>query len=161
MELTRIKAKITESIKKYKYVLVVLLIGIGLMLLPDCHKEDESDGKVVNQSCSSDQTEALTQILSKIEGVGKVSIMLTLDTGEEYVYQKDASATNEQWDTVIVTDENRAEHGLIQKTVAPKYRGAVVVCQGAENVSVRLAVIQAVSDATGLSTDRISVLKMK
>jgi len=41
------------------------------------------------------------------------------------------------------------------------YRGAVVVCQGGDNASVRLAVVEAVSNATGLTSDRITVLKMK
>jgi len=36
-----------------------------------------------------------------------------------------------------------------------------VVCQGADDPAVRLAVSQAVSSVTGISTDRISVLKMK
>lgn len=161
MELNQVRHKLSSLIGKYRYVILVLLIGIGLMLLPDLNKEEESNDIVTNESNSIDQTEALTEILSKIEGVGKVSVMLTLDSGEEYVYQTDAGGSEQQWDTVIITDEDRAEHGLIKRTVAPKYRGAVVVCEGAGDVSVRLSVIEAVSDATGLSTDRISVLKMK
>lgn len=161
MDLIRIPRKLFSLVQKYRYVLLVLLIGVGLMLLPDLNKEDESDGVTINESDSYDQTQALTEILSQIDGVGKVSIMLTWETGEEYIYQTDASGSAEQWDTVTITDQDRAEQGLIQKTIAPKYRGAIVVCEGAENVAVRLSVIEAVSDATGLSTDRISVLKMK
>ena len=40
-------------------------------------------------------------------------------------------------------------------------RGAVVVCQGAGNSQVRLTVIDAVSVLTGLSSDKISVVKWK
>jgi stage III sporulation protein AG len=36
-----------------------------------------------------------------------------------------------------------------------------VICQGAADPAVRLAVVEAVADATGLGADRISVLKMK
>jgi hypothetical protein len=39
--------------------------------------------------------------------------------------------------------------------------GAVIVCQGADKPVVRLAIVEAVADATGLSTDTITVLKMK
>ena len=45
------------------------------------------------------------------------------------------------------------------KTVSPQYLGAVVVCDGADSPQVQLAVTQAVAQFTGLSTDRISVLK--
>ena len=43
----------------------------------------------------------------------------------------------------------------------PVYQGAVVVCQGAGNSQVRLTVIDAVSVLTGLSSDKISVVKWK
>ena len=64
-------------------------------------------------------------------------------------------------ETVIVNDKDRNQKGLIQQILAPEYRGAIVVCQGADDATVRLAIIEAVADATGLGTDRISVLKMK
>ena len=41
----------------------------------------------------------------------------------------------------------------------PTYRGALVVCQGGDRADVRLAVIEAVSVLTGLSSDRITVAK--
>ena len=39
--------------------------------------------------------------------------------------------------------------------------GAVVVCEGAEEARVKLCVTNAVSAYTGLSSDKISVIKMK
>ena len=45
------------------------------------------------------------------------------------------------------------------KNVLPTFRGAVVLCDGAENAEVRLAVTQAVGAVCGLSSDRITVLK--
>ena len=37
--------------------------------------------------------------------------------------------------------------------------GAAVVCDGADNAQVRLAIVRAVSDCTGLGSDKITVLK--
>ena len=62
---------------------------------------------------------------------------------------------------MIVSDSARAESGLVQQILPPTYQGAVILCQGADSAAVRLALIEAVSNATGLSSDRISVLKMK
>ena len=42
-----------------------------------------------------------------------------------------------------------------------QYLGVIVVCEGADSPAVRLAIVEAVSDVTGLGADRISVLKMK
>ena len=49
----------------------------------------------------------------------------------------------------------------VQSTVYPTYQGALVVCDGAERASVRLAVTQAVSSLTGLGSNKIAVVKMK
>ena len=50
---------------------------------------------------------------------------------------------------------------MVRQILSPEYLGAVVVCQGANDVQVRLAVVEAVSKVTGLGADKISVLKMK
>jgi len=49
----------------------------------------------------------------------------------------------------------------VQQVNPPTYLGAVIVCQGADSASVRLAIVSAVGSVTGLSTDKITVLKMK
>jgi stage III sporulation protein AG len=66
-----------------------------------------------------------------------------------------------EYETVLRTNSNRADEALVEQILAPEYLGAVVVCQGADDPTVRLAVSEAVSKATGMGADRISVLKMK
>lgn len=168
MDLSAVGMKMMEFIKKYRYVLLVLVVGIVLMLLPShSDKEERPVEPTEVSSLCMDQTEALTQILSQIRGAGKVKLLLTMNSGEKILYQTDqdtstgADSGSVRYETVIVTDGDRAQHGLIQETLAPEYRGAIVVCQGADDAAVRLAIVEAVSNATGLGTDRISVLKMK
>ena len=62
---------------------------------------------------------------------------------------------------MIIVDADRKESGLIKQVNPQKYLGAIVVCQGADSPSVRLAITQAVSRIIGLSADKICVLKMK
>ena len=45
------------------------------------------------------------------------------------------------------------------RTAYPTYRGALVVCQGGDRADVKLAVTEAVSALTGLSSDRVTVAK--
>jgi len=61
----------------------------------------------------------------------------------------------------VIISSGSGEQGLIQTVTPPVYLGAIVVCQGGADPSVRLAVTQAVSVITGIGTDRITVLKMK
>ena len=168
MDVRVIGSKVLELIKKYRYVVLVLVIGIVLMTIPDGSKKQETPTVSAQISQDApDQTKALTEILTQIHGAGKVKVLLTMNAGEKTLYQTDQDTStgtdsgSVRYETVIVTDGDRAQHGLIQQTLAPEYRGAIVVCQGADNAAVRLAVVEAVANATGLGADRISVLKMK
>jgi len=163
MDLKKLSGKAGELVKKYRFVLIILLIGIGLMLIPE-NKNKSTTAATPEKIAFPDQTEALTQLLSQIKGAGKVRLLLTLDSGEETVYQMDKdldAGGGVRYQTVTVTDSQRNQQGIVQQVLAPKYRGAIVLCQGAGDAAVRLAIVDAVSDATGLTTDKISVLTMK
>ena len=60
-----------------------------------------------------------------------------------------------------MTDNQRAESGLVCQRFPPIYKGAIIVAEGGDLASVKLAIVDAVSDATGLGADKISVLKME
>ena len=104
----------------------------------------------------------LEELLAQIEGAGAVRVLLTEDVGRETVWQtdvqKDADSVRE--DTVILEDSGRNENGLVRQTTEPSYRGAVILCQGADAPSVKLAIVEAVRCVTGLGADQISVQKM-
>ena len=168
MDIGNLRVKTLDFVKKYRYVILVLLIGIGLMAIPIGSKETaQEEQPSTMQTDFADPTAQLTQVLKQIRGVGDVKLLLTLDAGAKTVYQTDqqsssgGDSTSLRLETVIISDSQRADQGLVQQIIAPQFRGAVVVCQGADDAAVRLAVVEAVSDATGLRTDRISVVKMK
>ena len=166
MDFGMIRGKLSEFIKKYKFAFLILLLGIALMLLPS-QKESSTENKsttILSEAKEPDDEERLKQILMQIKGAGKVEIMLTYSVGEEIVYQTDSQTTGEssqRSDTVVINDANRLESGLIRQVNPAVYMGAIVVCQGADNASVHLAIVDAVSKVTGLRSDQISVLKMK
>jgi len=160
------KDKLVQGIGKYRYAAIILIIGLVLMLVPIGKQTEQSLQPSATEPEELSVTEELAQILSQIDGAGKVRIMLTVAEGKKTLYQYDEEGSHSeqgtfQKDTVIITDSQRGQSGLIQQIIAPKYQGAIVICQGADYASVRLAIVDAVSKITGLSTDKISVLKMK
>ena len=164
MDWLALKDKAQKWSNKYRYVILVLLAGFVLMLLPSRREEVNQTPKVTEPTVQrQDVQQELSRILNQIEGVGDVQIMLTIASGEETIYQSDTEKTGDTYrvDTVIVTDSDRKEQGLIQKINPPSYMGAIIVCKGGGNASVRLAIVEAVSRVTGLGADQISVLKMK
>ncbi len=106
-------------------------------------------------------------ILSKVTGAGEVEVLLTVSAGEETIYQTDCQtdssgdSENRHCDTVMITDANRNETGLVRQIFPATYQGAIIVCRGADSPAVRFAIVEAVSKLTGLSSNQISVLKMK
>lgn len=151
-----------ELAVKYKYVLVVLIAGLALMLLPGTQQEET----VVSMEEPRQQPgiqQSLEAILSNIQGVGRVQVLLTEAQGTRTIYVSDESAASDsrKTDAVILTNSDRTQRGLVSQVIPPVYQGAIIVCQGGDNPAVRLAVVEAVCDATGLSADKISVLKMK
>ena len=169
MEIKKLTGKIQELTIKYKYALFVLLIGLVLLLLPGKNQQQKKAETIpVDNACRQLLTqEALAEILQSIQGAGKVKVLLSTATGEETLYQTDTEASsgadsNEGSNkTVIITDSQRNEAGLVRQINPAAYQGAIVVCQGADDPSVRLAITQAVSKITGLGTDAICVLKMQ
>ena len=146
--------RLKPILMKYRYVLLVALAGLALMLIPGGSEEAEPmPAAAVEESLES----RLESILSRIDGAGEVKVLLTEERGGEVFYQTEG----EDGKTVLICGADRSESGLVRTTEAPVYRGAVVVCRGADSAAVRLAVVEAVANATGLGTDRITVLKMK
>ena len=148
---------------KYKFLLLVLSFGIFLMNFPAESRESEPERPtaVIEKPTLEQQ---LQDILSEISGVGEVRVLLTEETGEAYRYQTDeqmgSDGTITRQETVIIRDENRVEQGLVREVLSPSYRGAIVVCQGGDHAPVKLAVMEAVGNVTGIPSSRITVLKM-
>lgn len=163
MESVKQWEKLWDTLKKYRYGILVLLIGIGLMLLPRSGGETEDPAILEETAPEANIDQQIADVLRSIQGVGEVEVLLTVATGEETLYQTDYETTQsgQKVKTVIVTGTQKNQQGLVCRIDPPKYLGAVVVCQGADSPAVCLAVMEAVSNLTGLGTDRISVLKMK
>lgn len=166
MDIKSALRKVTDLAKKYRFPLLIL--ALGLLLMSYTGKDTGAEEKPITEpNIQVDLNQELTEILSQIHGVGKVRVMLTVAVGQTTIYQYDtqSSGTSDapsiRQETVILTDSNRNQQALVCQIQSETYRGAVIVCQGADNPQVRLAIVEAVSKSTGLGADRITVLKMK
>ena len=86
--------------------------------------------------------------------IGLVGVcLLLLPTGTK--------AQPTQPDPATVLEETLGEaRGVGRVRVLLSEKGAVVVCDGAENAAVRLDILRAIGAYTGFGSDRITVLKM-
>ena len=159
MDMESGKQQFITSIKKYQYIILVVLIGVFLMLYPSKNQKTETLIPVQEPTVQDLEAE-LAAILSRISGVGEAQVLLAEAAGSNTIYQMDTGQNQSHSDTVIIMDGSREETGLVKQILPPVYRGAVIACQGADSAHVRLAVVAAVKSVTGLSADCITVLKM-
>lgn len=131
-----------ELLSDRRFVRVAVIVGISAIILIfissfiDLSPSD--DAKLTQRY--ADQTEArLLDIISSIGGVGEARIFLTMDDSGENVYQKNSDA----------------------KTVSiePKVRGVVVVCDGGDDPVVKSRVLEAVTKALSISSDKVCITK--
>lgn len=174
--------------KKICYnMVVVILSGILLIFMSgDFFKRESNIDKppevkpeeleTFNTTYESDLEKKLEQTLSLVEGVGKVSVMVTLQNGKELItkndFSKEKSTTTEQAENGdkrdIFSDKEesttvkiRGEYPLIVKEISPKISGVLIVAQGGGNIQVKNDLINATKALLDIEIHKIEVLKMK
>ena len=165
--------KILEKIKRDKRVALIVCVGLaGIILLtlseliPQKSAPNENSKETavsdIRDNYEKDIEERLTSIVSSINGAGRTEVMITLASGDENVYavkEKISDGTKEREYVVIESDSN--ESGLLLKVIEPEIRGVAVVCEGADSANVRQEIVSTVSAVLGISTNRISIAKIK
>lgn len=159
----------TKEFKKFRYPLLVLLLGVAIMCMPlgAMDGKDSNEGERKSFTYTEDDLETrLEELLTCVEGVGKVKVLLSVDTGTVRSFQADTQVrssdeTQEMQSQTVILSASGEDFPLETAVEYPTYRGAIVVCDGADKASVKLKVIQAVSGTTGLGADRITVIKMR
>lgn len=160
--------KLIEAVKKYRYALLVLGVGVLLMLLPT-GKERERNTSTSALSDTSSWAEydlaglekRLSEVLSTIKGVGRAEIVLTVEAGSRRILAQDVEDRTDSLRStaVILSTGSGKEEVVTTQIISPVFQGALVVCEGGDDPTVRLEVLHAVEAVTGLRADRITVCK--
>lgn len=169
--------ELTEKIKKLKskpyFPKLLLGAGIAAMLFIMLNgfsdkKEEKSKSSDVNTEFLTsyaymDSIETrLTEVITSIEGVGKVKILVNIASTEEYVYAEElSSSSNKTENSYVIIDKGSKKEALISKITAPAVSGIIIVCEGGDDPKVCERVYKAVSTALNIPTNRIYVAEMK
>ncbi|MCM1214767.1 MAG: stage III sporulation protein AG [Lachnospiraceae bacterium] len=140
----------------------------------------ETTGSVISDAEYAGQLEQrLREILTRMEGVGKVRVMITLKSSQELVVEKEQpylrSSTNEgdaqggtrsvnqletEENTVYRTDGSVSEPYVI-KTLPPQIEGVVVVAEGAGSGTVDRTIVEMIQALFGVEAHKVKVVKME
>jgi len=176
-----------KRVEKYKYLALVVAVGVALLMIPTGSGPPESatgpPGYVepsARQPAADFTVEAmerkLQSALAQTEGVGRVTVALTVAGSPAAVYaENQRSRTRSNWlDGATVSHEQDAESQVVmasgasggtqpvaESTRYPDFIGALIVCDGAGDPTVQLRIAGAVASLTGLTYDKIAIVPMK
>ncbi|MHA6530711.1 stage III sporulation protein AG [Paenibacillus sp. BAC0078] len=187
----------------FRWLIILGLLGVAIMLFNsfvNVKKLDsentgrepppvESSQSALQQGggTASDSFDSIEQamedrtkeILEKIVGVGTVDIMVTVDSTEEVVVQRnmnDSQQQSEETDAsggkrhttqytrdgeIVTYSQSGNETPIVTKRIKPQVRGVLVVAKGAENKVVRGLIEQAIEKGLNVPGYRISVVPRK
>lgn len=164
--------KLLLFLDTYKYVLLVVLVGVLLLILPlqKTEKRSSEQQPTVGDSGGFDLEgieRKLSAALSQVEGAGEVTVVLTVQNSSRQVLAQDGKTTQKEGasertaETVVVSKGAGTQEPVLVEQIYPDFQGALVVCTGGEEAAVRLKLVEAISALTGLGADKISICKGK
>jgi stage III sporulation protein AG len=140
--------------------LAVMAVGCLLLLLPVREPSGERQPEQEMQEVFELETfeRRLEQVIAEIEGVGEARVILSLHGGSRQILAQDRQQDSAGASAQTVTVGSASDRQVVPiQTMAPDFRGALVVCRGADDAGVRLEVTKAVCVLTGLGTDCVCV----
>jgi stage III sporulation protein AG len=121
----------------------------------------------------------IKEILEKMVGVGGVEVMVNIESTEEIIVYKNhrdtQSKTNEKDRNgavrqitevsrngeIVLHEVSGNQSPIILKTIKPQIRGVVIVANGAENITVKTMILEAVRKGLAVPPHRISIAPRK
>lgn len=183
------KDKKIENLVSFLIILIITLIVINKIL--DGEKEEvdyknqigvefaiEEDSGLENNTTidNNDLEKRLENILSKISGVGKVSVLLTytqtsskipiynINSSTSTIEEKDTTGVSKITETENLQKEVISDNNIgiaTEKIIMPVVEGAIITAEGASNSNVKTNIIAAVEAVTGVATHKIQVFEME
>lgn len=148
------------ALARYKYVLLVLCIGLILLQFPT--ETQELTKEIEQEAFDITAFEIhLAENLSHIQGAGETNVVLTLKNDGQKIYAQDTQRQSggDSKATTVTVGSGSGEQVVAVQQVFPEFQGALVVCSGGDSPAVQLQLIKAVSALTGLGSDHITVCK--
>lgn len=183
-----LKAKFTALLRGGKSRLLVVfgIVGMGFILLSSFittgAKNNPSVGSAdqISQEYVAQLEKRLTDLVGQVQGVGRCEVMVTAETGVEYVYAVEQNETASQTNSyegdevkretqqqnleqkyIVVDAGSGKKEALLKTQKQPAIQGVVVVCEGASSMVVQERVTRVVTTALGIPYNRVCVTPIK
>ena len=169
------KLRSGEQLPKKNHLLLILLAGILLLVVtfPDIRSDpsaDENEGgsaSVMNentdlQKYADDLEKEIAGILSRVEGVGKVEVMITLKSGNRKIVEKDERSTGDdaaEETSVYRQNADGSSEPYVNTELSPGIEGVAVIAEGGGSPVVRQEITEAVQALFDVEAHKIKIMK--
>lgn len=167
--------------KKNIPLFILFFCAVAVLMAMEFYPQSEPSKK---ETTSGDNTfdycvymeQKATKILQDIDGVGRIEVALTLESGPQmrYVTEEKVSGnsyesafsengreeTQKESSILVVRDGSGGETPVLLEELQPKIMGVVVVCDGADDESVCLDITSALKALFDISSGKIHIAKM-
>ncbi len=190
-----------DKLLRKENMIVFVLLGVLLLVIAipldsgtdkkevskDAEKEDTMDSKSNEEVFTDESMEyclaletRIEELLSAMEGVGKVQAMVTVSTSKEMIVEKDepisrstvtetdgsggSRSTNEsnyEYETIFETDSEGNKTPYVIKQIEPQIQGITVVAQGGGNAVIQKNISDVLEALFHIEAHKIKVVKMK
>lgn len=160
-----------KSIKHIEIIIAIILGAIILLVYLSTFSSKAPDNTAYESTNSSEYAamleKKLANVLSQIDGVGNVSVMITLASGPEYIYatnneeKKNINTAGSSTTTSITTTSVPiiiSNDIIIIKEIMPTVGGVIVVAGGTQNTKVKLEILKAIQALLDVPQGNIEVL---
>ena len=148
---------------------LILLLGISLIIVSIPSGKTKKNTQSSETTAKEDSTDLyvkkqerrLVNALKHVEGVGKVKVMITVNSSKEAVVNKDSPYEQSSSEKEKTVEEDGKKVPYVIKEVEPVVEGVVVVAQGGGNDIIKNQIVEAVSVLFHISSYKVKVLKME
>ena len=173
--MTELKERLRALLHSDSGIRILLLIGFAGMalillsgLLPDSGKKRTK--QMQEQSTFAEEQyrlqleDRLRNLLAHMEGVGDVTVMITLSSSTQQVFAEEVKASQSDRGTqkesaYVLTRKDGDESALVQETRYPAVQGAVILCSGGGHAAVQERIGKAAAALLGIPASRVYVGK--
>lgn len=153
------KLKIDRKYQTIVFIVILSLIAIFVFLT---FNRDEKTTSESNNDYVAVLETKLSDVLGKIDGAGKVSVMITVESGMETVLATKTNIT--EYDGKKVTEETPIivnGKTVILRENYPRIVGVLVIAEGAGDLTVMRKIQQATLSVLDVSLKQVEILSMK
>ena len=170
-----LKEKIIEFLKKPKVLVVIGIFGM-LVILASSFFDGKAEKIQPTEQYTAEQykqdlEQSVGQIVSRITGDRKPTVVITLESGIRYSYADEAQTDTEsssgtqnaesreskKQSYITVKNSDGGESALLVTEIMPEIRGVAIVCDGVDSEIAIERVKNAVTAALNITSKRVYI----